>query len=389
MKKKILYVITKSVWGGAQRYVYDLATSLPKDRFEAVILTGEDGPLIEKLEQQQVRVIRFPGITKNINIFQELKSLFYLGKIFVHEKPDVIHLNSSKFGGLGAVAAFVYKITSNQLPVTIFTAHGWPFNENRNFLIRCLIYFFSWLTAIFSNHTINLTRHDYKQSLNFPLIPKNKFILIPNGIADETFFMMAAEAKKFLAEKTGLDLHQSPFLIGTIAELTKNKGLLYLIDAISQVNFKVQSLKFKVVVVGEGEERPKLEYQIKSFGLEKTVFLAGFIPEAAKYLQGFDAFVLPSIKEGLPYALMEAMAAGLPIIASRVGGIPDLVENGKSGILVNAKDSAALAQKIEKLMQNQETRITLGKEAKARVETSFRFRDMLERTLKIYDDRRE
>ena len=384
-RKKILYIITKSVWGGAQRYVYDLATNLPKDKFEATVVTGGEGPLIQKLEKQDIRVAKIPGVTKIVNIWQELKSLFYLYKIFVHEKPDVVHLSSSKFGGLGALAARLSSLVSRHSSLVIFTAHGWPFNEDRNFPARVLIYFFSWLTAIFSDRVINLTRNDYKQSLGFPLISKNKFVLIPNGVADEISFATPAEAKKYLAEKTGYSPQETSFLIGTIAELTKNKGLTYLIDAINQIKLRATSHKLQAIFIGEGEERLKLETQIKSLGLENTIFLAGFMPDAAKYLPGFDVFVLPSIKEGLPYVLLEAMTAGLPIVASDVGGIPDLIEHEKSGLLVKLKDSFDLAQELKKIIQGPEKYKILGSEAQKTIRTKFQFHAMLTKTTYLYD----
>lgn len=391
-KRKILYIVTKSVWGGAQRYVYDLATNLPKDRFEAVVVTGGNGPLIEKLKGRNIRIIKLPGITKSINIFQEVKSLIYLGRIFTREKPDVVHLNSSKFGGLGAVAAFIYKITSNRLPVTIFTAHGWPFNEDRNFLTRIIIYFFSWFTAVFADIVINIAKTDYKQSLKFPLLASNKFIYIPNGIElSDQYFLSPAESRK------NLELEKEQFIIGTIAELTKNKGLNYLIDGINQIKFEIKSLKHaqhrtagfsagcKIIIIGGGEDKEKLQNKIDSLELQNEISLVGFKQDAGKYLKGFDILVMPSIKEGLPYVVMEAMAAGLPIIASDVGGVPDLIEHGKNGLLVKTKDSTGMAEGLKKLIQNHEARISLGKEAKTRVKTNFRFRDMLTRTITLYE----
>lgn len=375
-----MYVITKSVWGGAQRYVYDLATNLPKDKFEAVVVTGGDGPLIDRLAKQKIRVINLPEVTKNINFWQELKSLFYLGKIFAREKPDILHLSSSKFGGLGALAGRIVALFTGRPKLVIFTAHGWPFNEDRNFLARYLTYFFSWLTAFFTDRTINIAKADYKQSLKFPLLPNSKFIYIPNGLGlNDQSFLPPAEARKILG------LEEKQFSIGTIAELTKNKGLIYLIDAINLIRSGIKNLKLKVIIIGEGEDREKIQNRLGSLGLQEIIYPVGFRQDAGKYLKGFDVFVLPSIKEGLPYALMEAMAAGLPIIASDVGGVPDLIEHGRNGLLVKTKDSANLAETLNKLIKNQEIRLALGRKAKIKIETNFQLRDMLTKTITLYD----
>ena len=376
--KKILYVVTKSVWGGAQKYVYDLATNLPQDKFEVAVVTGGNGPLLEKLENKQIRVIKLYGVTKNVNFLQEVESLFSLLKILKLEKPDIVHLNSSKLSGLGATAVFIYKLlTFNFGLSTVFTAHGWPFNEDRNFIARGVIYFFSWLTALLADRVINITKNDYKQSLKFILLPRNKFIYIPNGISEQNF-MPRAEARKILG------LGEKQFIIGTIAELTKNKGLCHFIDAVNQMKLQITNYKLQALIIGDGEDKEKIKNQIYSLALQNYVVLAGFIQNAERYLKAFDVFVLPSIKEGLPYVLLEAMAAGLPVIASRIGGVPDLIEHGKNGSLITPKDFWGLATELEKMMSSPEKYKRLGEEAEKTIRTKFLFRDMLQKTIILY-----
>jgi glycosyltransferase involved in cell wall biosynthesis len=140
-----------------------------------------------------------------------------------------------------------------------------------------------------------------------------------------------------------------------------------------------------MLLIGEGKERAKLEIQIRIAGLEWHVSLAGFIPDAARVLPAFDIFVLPSIKEGLSYALMQAMASGLPVVASRVGGISDLVSEGREGLLVRAKDPKALAGTIQKLAADAAMRRRFGKAAQEKIATRFRFSAMIERTITLYD----
>lgn len=378
--KKILYVITKSGWGGAQKYVYDLANNLPKEKFEAVVAAGGDGPLFDKLRDGGIRAVKIPGLKRDIGFFQELKSLWFLYKIFNQETPNIIHLNSSKIGGLGAIAARLSSLVIRHSSFVIFTAHGWPFSEDRNLIDRNIIYFFSWLTAALSDRVVNITKADHKQSLNFPLLRRDKFVYVQNGIdLDNRHFLPREEARKILG------LKKEQFAIGAIAELTKNKGLEYLIEAARHLEFIIPNSKFIIHIIGDGEDKEKIQNQINSLGLKNNIVLAGFIQNAERYLRAFDIFVLPSVKEGLPYVIMEAMASGLPIIASNVGGIPDLIEHGKSGLLVKAKDPLGLAEGLKKLMENPDVRNALGKEAKEIVGTNFRFRDMLAKTLRLYE----
>ncbi|MBI2640551.1 MAG: glycosyltransferase family 4 protein [Candidatus Sungbacteria bacterium] len=379
-RKKILYVITKSVWGGAQRYVFDLATNLPKDRFDVAVVTGGKGALTGKLEQAGIRTIPLPILQERGGFFEvvfslaNIRTLFSLVRIFRQEKPDIIHLNSSKIGGLGAVAAFFYKVTSNQLPVTIFTVHGWGFKEDRPLPIRALIFFISWFSSLFQNKIICINNADFKAAKKF--IPRRKLALIFNGIGPIDF-LPRAEARAFFAQKIGRVLTEDDIIIGTVAELTKNKGLNYLIDAINQ-------MKLQTIIIGSGEDHEKLQKQIISLQMQDDIFLVGFIPDAARYLKAFDIFVLPSIKEGLPYTIMEAMSAGLPVIATNVGGIPDLVSDGSEGMLAPAKESNKLARAILELARDREKRRQLGEAGRKKIETLFRLSDIVAKTASLY-----
>ncbi|MDO8564480.1 MAG: glycosyltransferase, partial [bacterium] len=149
-KTKILYVITKSNYGGAQRYVFDLATSLPKDECEAVVVLGaaqNGAPVLqEKLHGAGVRTIFIPGLSRDISFLKELRVFRELMKVFKFEKPFVVHLNSSKAAGLGALAARLCGT-----PLIVFTVHGWPFFEERNPLSKLVIRLFSYITVLLSH----------------------------------------------------------------------------------------------------------------------------------------------------------------------------------------------------------------------------------------------
>lgn len=387
-RKKILYVITKSVWGGAQRYIFDLATNLSKDRFEAAVITGGNGLLVEKLDQAGIRTIALPVLQKSGALLEVLFSfinfcaLFRLIRIFQQERPDIVHLNSSKIGGLGALAACIASLVVGRRLLVIFTVHGWGFNENRPLPVRTLIFFISWFSSLFQNKIICINTADFKAAQRF--IPRRKLALIFNGIGPINF-LPREEARAFFAKKLGRQILTETILIGTNAELTKNKGLLYLIDALPRLNLDGDYRDLTSIVIGEGEDREKLQNQIRSLGLQNSVFLAGFIPEAARYLKAFDIFVLPSLKEGLPYTIMEAMFAGLPVIATNVGGIPDLVEHKKTGLLTAPKDVNALARMLQALIQSKKMREGLGNKAIKTIETKFKLRDMIDETISCYD----
>lgn len=390
-KKKVLYVITKSVWGGAQRYVFDLATNLPKEKFEAVVVTGGEDTLVEKLRKADIRTIPLENLQKKTGTFSvlfdlvNLRLLWHLIKIFKIERPDVIHLNSSKAGGIGALAACILK-RLNVLafkPLVVFTVHGWPHKENRSILAKFFIWLLSWLSSLFQDKIILINTADFETAKKF--IPRRKLVLIHNGI-QEIDFLTRKESRRFFAKKFGRPLDEKTIVIGTIAALTdtKNKGLPFLINAFCRLNAEDPAERYILSIMGGEDGYEKLQKEIKSMGLEKIILFLGYVPDASRYLKGLDIFVLPSLKEGLPYAIMEAMLAGLPIVASRVGGIPDLIEHKKNGYLVEPKNAVLLSEAIKELLKDRKTRFALGKTAAEKIKRSFTFQEMIEKTSALY-----
>lgn len=370
-KKKILYIITKSNWGGAQRYVFDLVTNLPKSQYEVVVACGGGGPLVSRLAEANIRVIPVPFLKRNINSVKEIFALVSLWKIFRAERPHIIHLNSSKVGGLGALAGRLAGV-----PLIIFTAHGWPFAEDRQFAVAALIWFFSWCTALFSHSVIVLSKKDFWMSQKFPLVAKDKFVFIPNGVSETSLkFLSQSEARRALK----ITLPPSLVLIGSITEFTPNKGIRFLISALQELPPKVN-----LALIGDGEEKKDLMRFAEQCGIEDRVHFLGFRIDGARYLKAFDIFAFPSIKEGLPYAILEASLAELPIVATTTGGIPDILTDKKTALLVPPKDSHALAKALKKFIQSDELCEQLAQAAHQHVHETFSFDRMRDRTFEIY-----
>jgi glycosyltransferase involved in cell wall biosynthesis len=300
-----LFVITKSNWGGAQRYVYDLATSLPKSEFDVAVAFGRRGPLASELEKDGIAVHEIKSLRRDVSFGADVKSFFELRRIFKKMRPDIVHLNSSKAGGLGALAA-----RAAGVPRILFTAHGWPFREQRTMIQRAALWVTSWITALLSTKIICVSDYDLRQARRMPFIAQ-KAVRIYNGIGPQTLSS---------GEKIRSAFPAGAKITGTIGELTKNKNQIALIEQAEH------SPDMYVAIVGEGELREDLEKKIKEWGLGDRVKLFGFMP-ASDVLKGFDTFVLPSLKEGLPYVLLEARAAGLPIAASRVGGVGEILDS--------------------------------------------------------------
>lgn len=378
--KKILYIITKSNWGGAQRYVYDLATTISKDRYEVSVLTGNFGVLTDKLEMEGIKILQTNSFQRNINPFKDIFAFFKILKTIKKESPDIIHVNSSKIGGLGALAGRVAGVKK-----IVFTAHGWPFREDRTEIQKIIIKFLSFLTVFLSHQTICVSKLDYKEARNWPFC-KKKVSVIHNGIKNFGLYEREKARKKILDKiifSGGEFIDEKSIVIGSMGELHKNKGYKYAIKALNRLSSCTDD--FRYIIMGEGEERSYLEDKITDLDLEKKVFLFGFNSENRKLLSGCDIFLLPSIKEGLPYVLTEAGFAGLPIIATDVGGVSEIIDNLKNGILIRPKDEKEIFNALKFAIENKEDLDKFSKGIKEKVLKKFSLEEMFKKTMSIYE----
>ena len=383
-KIKILYVITKSNWGGAQRYVFDLASKLPTDKFEVAVTSGGNGVLLQKLQSINIRTLEIKSLKRNINLFKDIKLFWELFKIFRNEEPNIIHLNSSKMGFAGTVAARFLMLTfssfNRNIPRIIFTVHGWPFNEDRPMTVKFIFKFVSLVSLALSTKIICVSEN-IKQQTPMLKIFTSKLSVIKNGIGLEKIYGKE-EARALILKKITqkLNFDKNTVWLGSIAELTKNKGLEFGLEAMQ----KLSNENLHWFIIGEGDLEEKLKIKAIKLQIEKQVHFLGYLENASAYLKAFDVYLLPSITEALGYTLLEAGMAAIPIVASAVGGVPEIIEDKKTGLLVEPKNPKALANAITYILENKEAAKELRERLHQKVLTKFTLNSMLEKTLVYY-----
>jgi glycosyltransferase involved in cell wall biosynthesis len=350
-KKKVLFLITKSNWGGAQRYVYDLATNLDRSKFDATVALGGDGALVDMLHNAGIQTIELKEMKNTTSVKQLWRAGRELYQILETEQVDVFHLNSTVAGLIGAFVGRIYRV-----PKIIFSTLGWAFNEDRPQWQRVIIKFLQYLTVLFSHRTIAISTSLVTQ-MNWPGVQKKMKVVYP-GRAIGAMYNRTEAREKIVDFFPGLLPYQSDTWLVCIAELHPIKRHRVLIEAFAQLAPSHPTLR--LVYIGEGSERPALETQISTLGLTEKVFLTGNIPEAARFLKGFDIFALASKSEAYGYVLLEAGLAGLPVVATNVGGIPDIVENSVSGLLVPPDNAPAMAFALETILTQPELAKTLS-----------------------------
>ena len=384
--------------GGAQRYVYEISKVLA-ERHEILIAAGEgDGELLERISrlrqdyggQAKIKIIQLEYLKRAPNPYLIISAIAEIIRLLKKERPDVLFLCSTTAGLLGSIAARIYRSPTFLTPGVdgktpgvdakvgpqkirvIYRIGGWAFREPRAFWKKWLILWAEKLTARFKDIIVINSEYDRQIAVEKRIVSPEKIVKIYNGLDTNSLdFLSREEARRRLTP--GVD-GKTPGVafVDCVANFYKTKGLGYLIDAFDLLmsDFPRKS-DIKLFVVGDGKLRPQLEAQIKKLGLENKVILAGRIPDAYKYLKAFDLFVLPSLKEGFPWVILEAAAAGVPIVATRVGAIPEILPEE---CLVEPGDSDGLAKKISWMLEHP---------TKPKLKQEFSLQKMVEETEKL------
>lgn len=386
MANKILYLVTQSEWGGAQKYIFDLAKTL-KNQSEIIVAAGEGtGELLKRCENENIKTHQLKFLKRSINPLFDIVALFELIFLIKKERPDIIHLNSSKISILGSLAGKFNILIFGLKSLIIYTVHGWVFNEPLPKLQKKIYFILEKLTAKIKDKIICVSNYDKKIALERQIAPENKLTAIHNGLNFENLqFLDQRDAKDILfslfAKNFGYKIQDTRYVIvGTIANLYKTKGINYLIEAAAQIIKQNPQIIF--MVIGDGPERKNLERQIDQLCLRNNFYLFGKLEKAFLYLKAFNLYVSPSIKEGLPYVLLEALAAKLPIVATSVGGVPEIIQNGVNGLLVKPYDPDKLADDIIKILSSfeLEQQLTLNTNL-----ADFTLSEMVKKTKAVYE----
>lgn len=336
-KKKILLLITKSNWGGAQRYVYDLATNLPPEKFDVAVMLGGDGVLIEKLEAAGIRTIPIHQLTNTLSPLKLQRIIVKIRHVLVAEQPDILHCNSS-IGGLAGVVAGRLART----PRVLFTAHGWAFNEDRPLWQKLIFKFFHWVTVSFSHHTITVS-NAVRRQMNWPFV-RTKMNTVYLGHEPAALLSRNDARDALVTHQPSLAPYRNDTWLISIGELHPVKQHRVAIEALRSIVSTHPTARY--LIIGDGQLQTELTNLIAEHNLTEHVFLLGHVAEAARYLAAADVFVFPSRSEALGYVALEAAHAGVPTVASNVGGIPEVITDGASGTLVPSGDHQAIATAI-------------------------------------------
>lgn len=335
MARKILFVITHLELGGAQKQLFSLINNLDRDRYDIFLCCSDTGYLKNEFIQLLPNKIKFiKSLRRKINPFWDFVAFLNLFCFMVKNKFDIVHVHSPKASVLGRLAAKLARVKN-----IIYTVHGWPFH---NFMPKTLYNLYLILEKLFARITdkiIVVSSADLEIGLLKKIASKDKLQLIHYGINVEKYNNIFEERKEIFTGNS----------IVTVSCLKKQKSLNDFLFAAKEISVKYPKIKF--FILGDGPLRKKIEKNITDMGIEGKVFLKGWVNDIAYYLKEAKLFVLTSLWEGLPVALIEAIIAGCPAVVTDTKGLSDIA-NKDNSIIVEPKDNKKMITAICGIVDN-------------------------------------
>ena len=387
-KVKVVHIITRLDKGGSAENTLLTTIGLDKNKYDVVLIKGLslesdmsaeektslDGGL-KQAELKGVKLITVPSLIRRINPILDLRTLFRLYRIFLQGKPAIVHTHTSKAGILGRWASFFARI-----PIIVHTPHGHIFYGYHGKIKTKLFILIEKLTAIITDRIIALTKREKEDHIQFNISKPYKFTVIHSGVNLEDF-SKSFDNNKELKKELGIPITDS--IVATVGRLVEIKGHRYLLDAARLVLNKIANVTF--LFVGDGHLMTELISHASALGIKNKAIFTGWRSDVAQLINTFDIFALPSLNEGMGRVLVEAMAMGKPIVASNIGGIPDLVKDGSNGILFPPRDVDAMAEAIIKLLLDRELAMKMGKEGE-RISLNYDTGVMVKKIEGLYKD---
>ena len=375
MRKKILQIITLSDWGGAQRVVFDLADNLNKEKFEVEVACSPGGLLVEKLRARNIKVYEIKNLVRRLSIIDDIKAFFALKKIIKKGRYDIVHCHSAKAGFLGRMAA-----KSAGVKKIYYTVHSWSFYNKGEFgFMENIFIAMEKVGSVSIAKIICVSSRVMADGIRKKIAKPKKFLLIQNGID------FNVENKRDEIRKN-YNIKSKEIVVGMVSRLAYPKDPLLFLQVAKEILKKEKDVKF--FLVGSGPLSDKCHNFVEKEKLEEKILLLGEKPplEARELFFIFDIFILFSNFEGLPITALEAMFASLPVMASNVGGLPELIEKEKGGFLVRNNYFGEIKEAIDYLIKNPQIRKQMGEYNLQKAKTSFTLERMINEYEKLYNE---
>ncbi len=392
MRFKILRIIARLNIGGPARNAVLLTEGLsdkiqyPKSEirnYKTVLVCGEvakgEGDMTYLAREKGIEPVIVPELGRELSIINDWKAFWKIYRIICKEKPDIIHTHTAKAGTLGRLAGILYKVTHCWCRVKgegcrlVHTFHG---HVLHSYFDKAKTLFFIWIEkilALFTDRIITVSGSLKKELVErFRIAPERKFSVVELGFELDDLLK--------LPERNNSDYVN----VGIVGRLVPIKNHRMLFKAVKKV--KDKGSRVKIRVIGDGELRQELEDYARELGIEDIVEFKGWVKDLREIYEGLDIVALTSSNEGTPVSIIEAMAAARPVVATNVGGVSDIVQDGTSGYLINSNDGNIFSERLLTLIKDHGKRKQFGRSGRETIGMRFLKQKLIEETQRLYSD---
>jgi glycosyltransferase involved in cell wall biosynthesis len=362
---KVLRVIARLNMGGPALHVAYLTSGLAERGYETTLVAGTlargEDSMAFVANELGVNVEHLPELSREISPFRDARAVIRLARIIRKERPQILHTHTAKAGAVGRMAALL--AGDARPPIVVHTFHGHVlrgyFDPVRTYGFRLLE---RWL-ARSTTKLIAVSPQVRDDLVDFGVAPPERFAIVRLGIELERRVATDDDARRETRRVLGVP--QDAFVVGWVGRMTAVKNTDDVLLALRTLHDR--GVDGYLLMVGDGPDRERVEQRAHDLELTRRCLFLGYQEEVARFYAALDAMLLPSVNEGTPVSAIEALAARRPVVATRVGGVPDVVDEGEDGFLVEPGAPAALAERLERLAREPELRERMGERGRARV----------------------
>ena len=377
---KVLRIIARLNIGGPAIHTILLTEKLNRNLFDSVLVAGsedeQEGNMLDLMGERKISSLILPELGREISFWHDLLTFFKVYRIIRKFKPQIVHSHTAKAGTIGRLAAKLAGV-----PIVIHTFHGHVFHSYFSRLKTNFFLLIERFCGRFTDRVITISQRQFDDIRGFKVIREDRIVVVSLGLDLEGFVKFSHRNGEVRRE---LGVSDNCKLVGIVGRLVPIKNHNLFFDAARRITEKLTDVRF--VVVGDGELRDELRGFIQKLGIEDKVSFLGWRNDLAKIYSDLDVLVLTSLNEGTPVAVIEAMASEVPVVATRVGGVPDLVDDGVTGYLVESGDKVGLVEAITKVLNNPEEAHMMGEAGRRKVYPDYDISNLVQHLEGLYKE---
>jgi glycosyltransferase involved in cell wall biosynthesis len=372
---RILHIHTLPVISGSGINTFLTMRGMKGNRYESVLACAPGGALVDLVQRHGMEVKTFPSLVQPLHPLKDFRAVLDLTGHLTTNSYQVVHTHNSKAGFVGRLSAKLARV-----PVIVHTVHGFAFHGQEPPWRRCLFRSLERLASHWCDKMIFISQPLVDWAAREGIGCTRKTTRIYSGIEMDRFHPVSVQEKNRLKAQWGLQERDA--VIGMVSKLWEGKGHAFLIRTFKEIkNAKPEA---RLVIVGEGYLMESLKTLASQMGLSEAVIFTGFLEDVSQIIATFDVAVLPSYFEGMGRVLLEAMAMEKPVVGTRVGGIPDLIEQGLNGYLVGPGNEKELASAVLKILNDDDLALRMGQAGRKKMTDCFSAESMVRSIEAVY-----